>query len=351
MIFELEPALTKQYLLSKHSQETYIEYYLGIPVKKGLIKSPLRNDAKPTCSFYWSKKGDLIFKDFSGHFSGGFIDVVMFKYSCSYYKALRIIAKDFGLAKNSDKKPTIKESKTVFKNESNSTVIQITVKDFSPTELLWWKQYNIDKNMLKFYNIYSCKHVFLNGDLFSTSTVITPSYGFYYGKNSDDDELWRIYYPTKKQYRFISNWKDNLLQGMKQLPKDGNLLVITKSMKDVMTLRSVGVYAVAPCSENSFLTDSQFEKLKKKFKQIVLFYDNDLPGISSMNKIRKKYNLRCMWLPRDSKTKDISDYCKLYGIAATHNLIKDTCQDLKKNLRIKENDRGVTQETRVKIKN
>ena len=100
-------------------------------------------------------------------------------------------------------------------------------------------------------------------------------------------------------------------------------------MKDVMTLRSLGVYSIAPCSENSFLTESQLEKLKSRFKNIVLFYDNDLPGISNMNKIRKIYNIPCVWLPRNTKAKDISDYCKIYGIANTYNLIKTTCQKLK----------------------
>ena len=36
MKFEFEPNITKEYLLSKARQETYLEYYLGIPVKKGL---------------------------------------------------------------------------------------------------------------------------------------------------------------------------------------------------------------------------------------------------------------------------------------------------------------------------
>ena len=41
MKLEFEPTITKQYLLDRASQETYLEYYLGIPVKKGLFKSPL----------------------------------------------------------------------------------------------------------------------------------------------------------------------------------------------------------------------------------------------------------------------------------------------------------------------
>lgn len=35
MEIQIEPTITKDYLLSKYPQETYMEYYLGIPVKKG----------------------------------------------------------------------------------------------------------------------------------------------------------------------------------------------------------------------------------------------------------------------------------------------------------------------------
>ena len=51
MVLEYEPKITKKYLLERQTQETYLEYYLGIPVKKRLFKSPLRNDNSPTCSF------------------------------------------------------------------------------------------------------------------------------------------------------------------------------------------------------------------------------------------------------------------------------------------------------------
>ena len=102
--FEFEQDITKEFLLSKYSEETYMTHYLGIPVKKGLFKSPLRGDKTPTCSFFRNKSGELIFKDFSGAFYGNFINVVMTKYQCNYHKALKIIATDFGLVKGSVKK-------------------------------------------------------------------------------------------------------------------------------------------------------------------------------------------------------------------------------------------------------
>ena len=61
----------------------------------------------------------------------------------------------------------------------------------------------------------------------------------------------------------------------------GDILVITKSLKDVMCLYEYGITAIAPCSENEFLTDNQYERIKKKFKYIFLLWDNDFTGVSN----------------------------------------------------------------------
>lgn len=326
MKLEFKPLITKQYLLDRASQETYLEYYLGIPVRKGLFKSPLRTDNNPTCSFYRSSNGDIVLKDFSGKFYGNFIDVVMFKYGLSYYKALRMIANDFGYLPH----PTLKKnpkpvvvSSTDFK-ESKESIIQVEIQDFSERELEWWMQFGITEEILKRFKVFSCKTVFLDGEFFTASTKSCPIFGYYRGKNDHDVELWRIYFPMHRRngLRFLSNWKSFLLQGSKQLPKEGDVLVVTKSMKDVMCLYSMGVTAIAPNSENLFLTEKQYAKLKNRFKRIIVFYDNDLAGISNMNRFRKQFNVECMWIPRRYNAKDISDFYKMYGRDKTIELIE-----------------------------
>lgn len=326
-----EPQITKKILLENYSQETYMEYYLGIPIKKGLVCSPLRDDKSPTCSFFKNKNGDLIFKDFSGSFYGNFIDVVKYKYDCSYYMALQIIANDFGIIKRPDlirnPKP-IKESTAVFK-DSGPSKIQIEVQPFSKEELNWWNKYGITDNILKKFQVYSCKSVFLNGHYLTSPTTRQKIYGYYRGKDIDGTELWRIYFPGRKSFKFISNWKASMLQGYKQLPKDGDLLVVTKSLKDVMVLHALGITAVAPCSENLFISESQLLKLKARFKKIVAFYDNDLAGISNMNKIKKQFGIPCLWIPRKYNAKDISDFYEKYGKTKTIDLINEAQKRLK----------------------
>lgn len=326
MKLEFEPTITKQYLLDRASQETYLEYYLGIPVKKGLFKSPLRADNNPTCSFYRNKSGDIVLKDFSGAFYGNFISVVMYKYGLTYYKALRMIANDFGYIKHPKLKKNPKPV-TISTNElkeCKEANIQVEIQEFSKEELEWWMQFGITEKILKKFRVFSCKTVFLNGNFFTTSSKSCPIFGYYRGKNENETELWRIYFPFNKKHelRFLSNWKSFLLQGAKQLPKEDDVLVITKSLKDVMTLYSLGITAIAPNSENLFLTESQFSKLKSRFKRIIVFYDNDLTGLHNMNKIRKSFDVECMWIPRSYGAKDISDFHKMYGREKTLELIE-----------------------------
>jgi hypothetical protein len=329
--FTFEPKITKSYLLSQYSEETYMEYYLGIKVAKGLFCSPLRRDNTPTCSFYKNKSGELIFKDFNGSFYGNFISVVMKKYHVSYYKALQIIAEDFNLSKRHTDKVVvnpIKPSTTVFKDTGPADV-RVEIKDFTQEELNWWNSYGITLDILKKFNVYSCKNIFLNGELFKTIYKDNFMFGYYGGKK-DNLELWRIYFPKQSNYRFLTNWPAKKIQGLKQLKKDGDICVITKSMKDTMCLYSLGISAIAPNSENLFIADTILERLKSKFKYIIVLYDSDLPGIQNMRKIKKKHpELIYFYIPRHYNAKDISDFYKKYGKDKTLEFVKDNLNKLK----------------------
>lgn len=324
--FYIEPKITKDLLLSYNDEETYMSFYLGIPIKKGLFCSPLRKDNTPTCSFYRNKSGDLIFKDFNGSFYGNFISVVMYKYSATYGEAMKIIANDFNIIKT----PGYKKHMGVIRSNQkrfeapDTALIQVEIQDFKDYELEWWKSYGITLKTLKKYHVYSCKNIFLNGNYFMATNKGCPAYGYYGGKENNI-ELWRIYFPKKKQYRFLTNWKAKQVQGYQQLPKEGKLLVITKSMKDVMCLSGLGIKAIAPNSENLFISDKMLTDLKSRFTYVAVLYDNDLPGISNMNKIKREHpELNYLWIPRKYGVKDISDFRMKYGEKETKQFIKDT---------------------------
>ena len=325
MDFSFQPEITKELLLEHNNEETYMAYYLGIPIKKGLFISPLRVDHKPTCSFYKGRR--LYFKDFATGECLSFENVVMKKYGCNYHEALEIIAKDFGIIKGNN--PKAIPLQPIFKKDKKTT-IQIEAKSFTNEELRWWEQFGITKNTLIKYRVYSCKTVFLNGNIESVYDPKCPSYGYYFGNSEDGRELWKIYYPFRKTFRFIGNIKTTTIQGYQQLPKKSKLLVITKSLKDVMLLFTLGIAAIAPQSETQFISDDVLNTLKTRFKYIVLVFDNDQTGIEFTNKIKRKYNwIIPMIIPRKYKAKDISDFYKMYGREKTILLIKEGIKYLK----------------------
>lgn len=139
MELTLEPIInvTKELILSRVSEEQLMEHYLGVPVTKGLFKSPLRQDRHPTCAFYRNKRGDLIMKDFGSNFCGNFISVVIEKFNCSYSKALRIIANDFGIIKDPNivvNKPKLEYTGNKLQ-ETKQAIIQVEIRDFQQYEL------------------------------------------------------------------------------------------------------------------------------------------------------------------------------------------------------------------------
>lgn len=324
MDFSFQPKITKELILSRFSEEQLMEYYLHLPVKKGLFRSPLRRDKQPTCSFYRNKSGTLIFKDFATGQHLNIFDVVQSIFRCDYFESLRIIANDFGIVRDNalHKNPGKINLNPIKIKDKEISKIQIEVQEFTDGELKWWGKYGISKDILKRFNVYSCKHVFLNDQLFAESQQHCPIFG-YYGKKYQGLELWRCYFPKRTSFRFITNWPSKKIQGYDQLPKKGKLLVITKSMKDSMCLYSCGITACAPNSENLFISDKVLEDLKSRFKNIVVLYDNDRPGLYNMAKIRREHpELTYVFIPKRYGSKDISDFYKDHGRKETLNLIK-----------------------------
>lgn len=333
MDFQFQPKLTKDLILSRFSEEQIMEYYLRVPIKKGLFCSPLRKDRHTTCSFYRSRSGSLIFKDFATGQHLNCFGVVQEIFRCNYFEALKIIANDFGIVKDNNLKKNpgkINNNPTKIKDKETSK-IQIEIQDFTELELRWWKKYGITKDILKHFNVYSCKHVFLNDQLFAKSQQHCPIFGYYGGKYQGM-ELWRCYFPKRTSFRFITNWPAKKIQGYDQLSKNGKLLVITKSMKDCMTLYSCGITAIAPNSENLFIPEPVLEDLKSRFKHIVVFYDSDRPGLYNMAKIRRDHpELTYISIPKKYGSKDISDFYNEHGRKETLNLIKEFVLWLKEN--------------------
>ena len=335
MAFEytIPEKLSSDLILSKVSEESIMQFYLGINIRsKKLFCSPLRADRHPTCSLFRNSKGRLIYKDFG---DGSYLDCwnfVMKKYGVNYYQALKIIANDFNIQHDSSIKKN--KGKIVYNipriEDKDIAKIQIEAQDFTELELKWWNKYGITEKTLKKFNVFSCKHIFLNGNLYAQSQQHNPIFGYYGGKYQGL-ELWRCYFPKSKSTRFLTNWPSKKIQGYSQLPKSGKVLVITKSMKDTMLFDELGIPSCSPNSETQFISDSVLEDLKKRFKKIIVVFDSDYTGITFMNKLKKKHpEFIYTWVPRKYGAKDISDFYKANGKKKTIKLINEFISYIKK---------------------
>ena len=329
----LQPNITKDFILSKINQESIMQYYTGLDVSsKKLMLSPFRNDHKVTCSFYKSKSDILYLHDFATNEHINCFQIVMKKFNVNYYEALDIIAKDFGLIEGTHSNKTAPIIIQSLK-ETESARIQVQIKKYSSKELEWWKQFGISIKTLKKFHVFSIEHVFLNGELKFSSSDKCPIYGYYFGKDKNCKELWKIYFPTNKEHgiRFLNNLPNKKLQGYKQLKDSDDILIITKSQKDCMCFYEFGINAVAPSSESTFCNEKQIEELKTRFKHIIVMYDQDKAGKHNMYKIRLKYpELDYFVIPNYLKAKDFSDLVKLYGKEKVKELLNE-CLNYFKN--------------------
>ena len=101
-----------------------------------------------------------------------------------------------------------------------------------------------------------------------------------------------------------------MIQGWEQLPESGDLLIITKSYKDVMLLYEYNIPAIAPNGEYVIISEEVINSLKKRFKNIFILFDNDLAGVKNSHKYKKAYNdIPIIFLKR-KYSKDISDFYK-----------------------------------------
>jgi len=139
----------------------------------------------------------------------------------------------------------------------------------------------------------------------------------------------KIYRPLADKH---SKWRNNLteydIQGYKQLPKSGDVLFITKSLKDVMVLYELGYPAISPSSETTFISDIVLKRLLKRFKHVFILFDRDVTGVRESRSQSLKTRLSAILVNKRYHAKDISDAVKLNGF----NCIKKWLDDeVKKN--------------------
>lgn len=127
----------------------------------------------------------------------------------------------------------------------------------------------------------------------------------------------------EKKRKWYGNAGVDAIAGLKQLPESGELLIITKSHKDVMCLGKAGYSAISFQGETNKPDKKLLKKLEKRFKEIIILYDNDKDGIKAAKKLSKDTGYTTVFLV---SAKDFSDLVKSVGYDTANNELGEILQ-------------------------
>lgn len=308
---EIRPNVNTIYSLI--GQERLMEFYFGDRVKLGKkYCNPFRNDTNAGCSFKWSQGGNLYFLDYATEqvfFTP--LDIAQMRTGYHYPDILYKIESDFQIKDLdlADRNRLVLESsvRNGAPPELKPADIKVKLTKFSAADLAYWAQFGITESILKFYDVRRVQKAWIADQLWYLDNPFDPCYRY------KEKEKFKLYRPkAEKQHKFRSNYFGGLLEGYTQLPHKGEILVITKGLKDVMTLHSIGVNAVAVRSENTPMSENAFELLKNRFDKIYIWFDVDEAGFKGAAKMSNLYNLPTLTHDKELG-KDPSDIYRDHG--------------------------------------
>ena len=320
-MIQVQPLISQEIIFKKISQEQLFEYYTG--VSAGLINAPYRDDKKRSCSIFKHNSEDIIlFKDQCTGQCGNIFTLVSLKERISYTEAIYKVYQD--LFKGSSKKNLVLKSYP--KNSSTSSrIFTLTPRDWSQEDLDLWKSWGITKEILEFYAVSPVGKIYLDNMVYWISSRFNPIYKYQFGKQ------FKAYRPLSlKGTNWTGDAKSSIIVGWDQLPKAKlKDLIITKSLKDVCTLRGLGYWAISPMAESVIFDEETIELIKTRASNIYLLFDYDYTGIHQTNYLKKYgFNYFFMSTNRHERRLDVSDYYKKFGECQTRLFLQNKIKEI-----------------------
>jgi len=322
------PFITKKELLSKVSEYQIYAYYIGDDFTLGKpMSSPLRTDNNPSFSVFQTNSG-LRYKDHSTAETGDVFHFVGDMFNLSFSDVILKISNDFGIIKVNSLKSIPRTRgfvSTITPRVQYSKEISIKRRYWNSVDKEYWSKYGITSKLLNKYKVFPVERAYIGLIMYYSYNKNNPCYA--YMEKKDDKYTFKLYQPyASKNKKWRSNVDSSVLQGWSQLPDEGENLVITKSLKDVMVFNTIGYPSVAMQSEVSSIKESVMIELYNRFENIYLLQDYDKAGIVGTYSLTREYPFLKWFFIQNKKTcnnglKDISDFRASSTIENTKRLI------------------------------
>lgn len=292
--------LNYQELLEFYKEEAIYIFYLGDSFcVNRFIKSPFpdREDSTPSFKLRY-KNNMLIWHDFgdpkSASFTKSIVGFVMRYFideKLTYSQAMERIMSD--MEGFSVKDGILKELEQIRAKSYKVPTKGITIrKEMQEFERAVWDKLGVSPGILDRYDTKGVSEVFIDGKLWRKASKYDPIFAYILNREADDYSF-QVYRPLSedKLTKFRDHNVEGYLFGLKQLPEKGEVLIITKSCKDVLVLASRGYHAICPFSEASYVhLLSILPSLFNRFQRVYIMYDPDPAGIGYANKVIEEFD-------------------------------------------------------------
>lgn len=302
--------------ISNVPREWVFEYYLNIGEKltgqdvKMLSIFEIKDKIPSMFVYYDVNSSRYKYKDFSSGYQGDHVNLIknMFNYPSDGHAIARIMQDYNDFLAHNDYKVT-----PDVKPHSKFKVSDYLMRHWTNFDAKYWPQFHISSEQLEKYNVVPIKYYEMTKELpDGTFKTIRIESNYLYGYFRKDGILYKIYQPKVEAKKFIKVM--DYIQGSEQLTYDCKYLIITSSLKDLLsfnTLNISNIESIAPDSENTMLPKLQMKEYLEKYEKVIILFDNDTPGIRAMKKYKEVHGTDYIILDME---KDLSDSVKAHGI-------------------------------------
>ena len=297
-------------------EEWCFQFYLGLTEKlEGQpveMLTPFKEERTPSFFLFCEKR--YFFKCYSTNNGGDIYDLVrlMFKYPNKAIAVSRVFWDYENYLNASGQEYKLNDySGTSYREHKRFHVESYEMRGWNNIDAQFWGKYFVGSSLLEQYFISPLKLVQLakteNG-VESRAKLERPLLYGYFRKTGD---LYKIYQPGNSiKYIKVADY----IQGTEQLSLNRPNLLITKSLKDIVGFRGLGIEewdVIAPESENALIPADYMEVYKKRYKNIKTLFDNDEAGERAKLLYKEVYGLG--FLDFNLGQKDLTDSLEVNG--------------------------------------
>lgn len=299
----------------QYSDADIAQKYLGVKVPC-LVCSPFRDDKRPSLSLYYSKSGNLCYKDFATSEGGSLYDFLSRLWNTSMSETISKIASDIGI------KDTLVRRRTKSLRKTTKSVLQVKIREWRDYDIEFWAQFGINKDWLKFGDVYPITQMFFTKDGI-TKIIPADKYAYAYIERKDGIVSIKIYQPFSDTMKWISKHDSSVWDLWTKLPENGDRLIITSSRKDALCLwANTGIPSLSLQGEGYVPKEHVVNQLKQRFKNIYVLYDNDFKAVEKGEEnhgrvfgkhLSDMFGLIQIEIPEFYRSKDPSDLFRDWG--------------------------------------